>query len=129
MRIKTMIIIISSVLIFSSGCGVNGTWQAKSFEPEVARQEFNFLGASVLGRDFTDAKIKLNENKTYSANIFFGDEVVMRNGNWKKTEDKITFIDNSGEAYSYRYEKSGDELLLKEIVQGTQVELILEKTD
>jgi hypothetical protein len=112
---------------FLAGCSITGEWKYQEFKPEVARQEFNFLGTGNLVKDFTGADITLRKDKTYTARVYYGDEAVITHGTWEKTDDKITFVDTGGHAYSYRYDREGNDLSLSEMVQGTEVTLTLER--
>jgi hypothetical protein len=83
----------------------------------------------MLAKDFTNAEITLRDDRSYRAEIYYGDDVVVRKGKWEKTDKKITFVDSVGKAYTYKYDLDGDELRLMDMIQGTETVLTLKRTD
>lgn len=110
-----------------AGCSVQGDWVYAGLEPEMAREDINLLGTSVYGNELTGADIRLDEDKTYTADIKYGEMAKIRSGTWKTDSDLITFIDNTGESYTYHYRLKDNKLHLKKLIEGTEVVLTLER--
>ncbi len=109
------------------GCSVEGEWKTYNFKPEMARQEFDFLGSTVEGREFTGSYLILGEDQTYRAEVAYGDRIKVFTGRWKKTAEDITFINDTGQAFTYKYELEGDKLYLTDNIRGTDVVLMLKR--
>ena len=129
MKKLIVLLVLSSVAV--SGCGLKGHWQSREIDPTVARDEYRPFGTVSPGGPFSRADVYLNEDQSYTADVYYGNEAVRSNGTWQKKDFKneITFLPTTGSAYTYKYElKDFDStLVLTREVQGTDVKWILKR--
>jgi hypothetical protein len=117
------------LLVLFSGCGLPGRWETESFKPELAREDFVFLGTDAGGLGFKRTNITFYEDGRYDAEIYYGTELYRSSGDWERYNSKLTFVDMSGKPYTYDIELKDFDNKLRLItpIKGTDVILTMKR--
>ena len=118
------------ILMLLTGCSLAGHYTSRSLDPDMARKEFKLLGTGAMGPEFTKAAITLNPNKTFSAEVYYGENLEQDTGSWQYSDGKLTLTDSKGVSQTYTIDLSGDGKTLKMVrtIRGTDVVLIMVRT-
>lgn len=128
-RKLSLVLFLSLAGMALAGCSdLSGRWASKALEPQMARKEYEFLGKGMPDTEFTRAVVYLHDDGTYSAEVYYGENLRQSTGKWEKNADKLTLVDSRGDAYSYRIQitDGGKELKLVSVIRGTDVVLVMQ---
>ncbi|MDD5459116.1 MAG: hypothetical protein PHF37_06970 [Phycisphaerae bacterium] len=123
-----------SLLIFltlplTSGCGIEGRWESKSFKPEIARDKFRLMGPTIDSLGFRKTTIVFAPNGRFNAQAVYGNRTENSNGEWELSKGKLTLIDEAGHPYTYdiKLKDFNTAINLTRRIEGTDVILTLRK--
>ena len=117
-----------SLCLFVAGCAtVAGKWESQSLYPEMARDQFQLFKSDGGSGEFIRAKVTLNQDKTYLAEVYYTAGNDLCRGTWEYGEGRLTMSDEKYGTHSYTAKLSGDGKSLKLIqsIKGSDVVLTL----
>ena len=117
-----------SLCLFVAGCAtISGKWESESLYPEMARDQFQLFNSDGDRGEFMRAKVTLDRDKTYLAEVYYTAGNDLSRGTWEFGEGRLTLSDDKYGSHSYAAKLSGDgrSLTLTQPIKGSDVVLTL----
>ena len=117
-----------SLCLFVAGCAtLAGKWESESLYPEMARDQFQLFKSDGGSGEFIRAKVTLNQDNTYLAEVYYTSSNDLCRGTWEYGDGRLTMSDEKYGTHSYTAKLSGDGKFLKltQPIKGSDVVLTL----